>query len=382
VPAFEVRLAGRSLPRDVLHDVVSVSYSDSLDQLDGCQLTLSNWDEERRDFRYVGRTSGSPPVEFRPGTPLELSIGYHDRGGLTLFLRGEVVSLSPDFPAAGQPTVQIRALNKLYRLHIKQEALVFEDKTDSEIAEAIVQRLAQELSSGAAGRPPLNLRLVTGERNASIEAPHPYLAATNDYPIVFLLGRARDIGYDLYIEEVDGATELHFHPPEGGTPLTYELAWGESLVTFKPTVQTKDLVSRVKVRGWDPIAKAAFEETATLNDLDTPGLATLAGMVGADAALAGSEKVIADEPVLDKQEAKQKAKGHLTRLANDLLSGSGTTLGLPELRAGRPVLIRRLGAPFSGRYLITATTHAIGDSGYTTQFEARMVEPDQPRAGS
>jgi phage protein D len=33
-----------------------------------------------------------------------------------------------------------------------------------------------------------------------------------------------------------------------------------------------------------------------------------------------------------------------------------------------------LGARFSGRYFVTATTHAIGDSGYTTQFECRLEE--------
>ena len=53
---------------------------------------------------------------------------------------------------------------------------------------------------------------------------------------------------------------------------------------------------------------------------------------------------------------------------------SGSTVGLPNLRAGSVVEIDGLGSRFSGRYFITATTHSIGDSGYTTQFECRREE--------
>jgi len=38
------------------------------------------------------------------------------------------------------------------------------------------------------------------------------------------------------------------------------------------------------------------------------------------------------------------------------------------------VFIRGLGDRFSGRYFVTGTTHTIGGSGYTTQFQCRMEE--------
>jgi phage protein D len=49
-------------------------------------------------------------------------------------------------------------------------------------------------------------------------------------------------------------------------------------------------------------------------------------------------------------------------------------VGLPDLRAGSVVNIDGLGARFTGRYFVTSTTHAIGDGGYTTQFECRREE--------
>jgi len=383
VPAFEVRISGRDLEPSVLHDVLSVSYADSLDKLDSCELTLNNWDEAARDFKYVGRRTGSPPVEFKPGLPVELWLGYHDRGGLTRMLRGEVVAIANDFPAGGQPTVTVRVLSNLYKLHFKQATQVFEGLTDTQIAREVLAKMEQDLAArtSEAGNP-VRLELVDSPDNATIEEPHAYIALTNEYPIVFLMERARHNGYDIFVEEGDdGVTQLHFHPPDRRRPPAYDLVWGGSLISFKPTLKTKEQVSKVKVRGWDPAAKEAFEEEATWDDLDNRGLLELAELSAADSALAGSEIVIADQPVFTRTEAKQKAKDHLTRLANDLVSGSGATVGLPELRAGSTVLIRRLGPPFEGRYMVTSSTHSIGDGGYAVQFEARMEQPEAAEGG-
>ena len=113
---------------------------------------------------------------------------------------------------------------------------------------------------------------------------------------------------------------------------------------------------------------------ATREDLGFRGLPNVEDLQKIDSALAGSEEVISDQPVENKQDAKNKAIAQLAKLEKDIITGSGTTVGLPELSAGRPVFIRGLGDRFSGRYLITSSTHTIGDSGYTTQFEARVEE--------
>ncbi len=363
VPAFEVRLKGRSLDREVLRDVINVSYRDGLGSIDACELTLNNWDAERRDFKYLENDL------FDPGAQLELSLGYLDKGGLTLMLRGTVVSLAPDFPAAGQPTLLVRALNSLYRLHFKQETRVFEGKTDTQIARALVDALAQE-------RPELNLQLETRPANAQLETPQEYVLIENEYPIVHLLERARHNGYDLYLEDVEEAgrsvSKLHFHPSERGVPAVFKLAWGQSLIGFKPTLRTAGQVSKVTVRGWDARKREEIVGVATRDDLPFDGLPDAQALAAVDAALAGSEIVISDEPVADERDAEQKALDHLVHRAKEMVTGSGSVVGLPELRAGRPVYLCKLGARFSGRYLVTGSTHTIGDGGYTTSFEARL----------
>ncbi|HEX6322440.1 MAG TPA: hypothetical protein VFZ36_01840, partial [Vicinamibacterales bacterium] len=57
-----------------------------------------------------------------------------------------------------------------------------------------------------------------------------------------------------------------------------------------------------------------------------------------------------------------------------LVEASGTTVGLPNLRAGQRVRIVGLGARFSGTYFVIKTTHTINNSGYVTKFTARREE--------
>ena len=45
-----------------------------------------------------------------------------------------------------------------------------------------------------------------------------------------------------------------------------------------------------------------------------------------------------------------------------------------DLRAGSVLELEGLGQRYSGRYFVTATTHSIGDDGYTTQFNCRREE--------
>lgn len=141
VPAFEVKIKGQSLDREVIRDVISVTYTDSLDKLDTCQLTLNNWDAERREFKYLDQVDYQSPVNFDPGGQIELYMGYYDRGGMTLMMRGTITGQTPDFPSGGQPTIQISALNNLYRLHFKQEVDSYKEKTDSQIARAILDNI-------------------------------------------------------------------------------------------------------------------------------------------------------------------------------------------------------------------------------------------------
>ena len=343
VPAFELRMRGRPAEPDVVRDVISVSYRDSLTDVDSFDVVINNWDAATRSFKYADDT------RFDPGTEVELWMGYRGGSGLEKMIRGEITSLRPSFPAAGQPTLTISGLNLLHRLRKEQRSETYLDKTDSEIAEAAGRRL--------------DIRVDTKPQR---EPRHAYLLQDNAYDVVFLMERARANGYDLFVTDDD---HLYFGPSTEVPRPTYDLRYGGSLVEFQPELTTAGQVGEVVVRGWDPIRKEKIEYRAKPGELATQGLG---GAVRKS--YEQRKEIVADRVVESPAEAKRLAVEILQRIAKGLVTATGSTVGLPKLRAGGVVEVGGLGSRFTGRYFISDTTHAIGDGGYTTQFGCRREE--------
>ncbi len=87
VPKFELKIEGVGLPRDVLRDVIQVTYKDSIKEIDSFEITVNNWDPTTRSFKYVGaetpeslRDTGPDGQRYRLFDPcnkeVELKMGY------------------------------------------------------------------------------------------------------------------------------------------------------------------------------------------------------------------------------------------------------------------------------------------------------------------
>ena len=351
VPAFEVKLQGRPVGQDVIKDILSVSYKDNIQEFDTVDITVNNWDAEKRAFKF------SDSDLFDPGKELELKMGYYGSSGLRPMLKGQITSLRPSFPNSGASTLTISALNTLYKLRTKQESHVYEDLTDTQIARKIGSRLGIQVSGEDSGEQKLK-----------------YLIQDNQYDIIFLMGRARRIGYDLFIEEKDGQSTLNFKRSTDVRRLTYRLTYGKSLNEFQPELTTVNQVGKVTVRGWDAAQKKPINYTATRDQIVTKGVGAKGGQSKIDQSFKDKAEIVATKPVESQAEAELLAKQILEGIAKEMVKGTGSIVGLPDIRAGVALEIDGLGDRFSGRYFVVATTHTIGDSGYTTQFECRREE--------
>jgi phage protein D len=354
VPAFEVRLAGHKAPRDVVRDILSVTYKDSLADIDSFELTINNWDAETRAFKY------SDQRLFDPGERVELHMGY--MGALRPMLRGEITSLRPSFPSGGGSTLAVSGLNILHRFRTKQESRTYTSLTDSQIAQQIAQRLKVEIKSTA----------------PSDEPRFNYLIQDNQYDVIFLMERARRAGYDLMVDEVkkNGSTqtEISYTPSTTIHNPTYRLTYGKSLIEFQPELTTANQVAKVTVRGWDVLRKEAITYTATREELKVKGVGPRGGQDAIEKSIEAKEEVIATKPVESPEEARKLAIEVLQGIAKEMVKATGSVPGLPDIRSGTVLEIDGLGDRFSGRYFVISTTHTIGDSGYTTQFECRREE--------
>lgn len=374
VPAFVVKVENEELKRVVMQDILSVTYTDSLTNVDSFDMTVNNWDAaattlDQTAFKYSDKST------FNPWKDVELQMGYYRNGKseLRTMLIGEITTLSPNFPAGGASTLQVRGVNLFHRFRTKQETKPFFNKKDSDIAKELVNNIATELRKKS---PQLKLKLDEADyaRNIKTEKAIPYLLMNNQFPIRFLMERARDLGYELTMEESSQGTNreviFHYRPSSDVNRPTYILEWGRSLISFQPTLQVANQVAELTVRGWDPQTKKAIKVTVKRSDIK--GIVTPSDLGVTESDLSKKLEIVVDRPIQNEAEAKLLATNRLKQIGEVLVEAKGKTIGVPDLRSGSKVEIRGLGTRFSGMYLVTSTTHSIGDGGYTTDFTGRM----------
>jgi phage protein D len=276
---------------------------------------------------------------------------------MQVMITGTIKSLRMTYPASGGPQLSVSGVNVLDDFRRKQEKHVYENKTDSTIAKEVAGRLGVAIRTNP----------TQGEEQ------HEYVLQDNKLDILFLMERARIMGYDLFVEEkANGDPQLYFGPSGESRLISYDLKYGLSLIQFSMSLNTANQVNEVVVTSAHPKSKKKIKESAKRSELKIETLADAGRLQGLQKRVFEKRcEVTATEPVQTVQEAKTLAIRKLERIAKELIKGGGSTVGLPDLRAGRFVGIYGIGKHFSGRYFVTSTTHTIGNSGYTTQFECR-----------
>jgi Bacteriophage probable baseplate hub protein len=381
VPTFEIIVEGQATPAN---DIMSVTYTDDLEKIDSFEITVNNWDpgahrNEPKVWRQSGNFKYSDKDTYNPWKDVEVWMGYIRNGqkDLRRMLTGEITTLRPNFPSSGAPTLSVGGLNLFHRFRTKQETRAFFNKTDTEIAQEIVNEIAKQLKKKSAR---LNLKLDGYGYPDQVRLQH--MVMHNQFPIVFLTERARDLGYELIMEEASGGSDrtvtFRFAPTHAVKRKTYVLQWGTTVISFQPTLQTANQVAELTVRGWNPQTKREIKYVAKREQIK--GVVSPRDLGIDEPELVKKQEIVVDYPIQDQNEAKSLAENRLRQVGETLIVAKGKTIGLPDLRAGVKIQIKGLGKRFSGpedkpfAYLVTSTTHSIGDGGYTTDFTARMEQ--------
>jgi uncharacterized protein len=382
VPQFEIRVDNSQLPGGVLRDVVEITYKDKLEEIDSCELTVNNWSAETCTFKYMGAEwlddEGKPTQAdanskywtiFDPcNKAVTLSFGY--AGVLETIFAGSFTTCEPSFSSSGPPVMKVRLLNRMHKLRSKK----YDDSwpkggkqtvQDSEIAEYISKK--RDDKTGEA-RFPIPIEVDDGYRNT--EPALPFVVQKSQYDVDFLWERARRNGYDLHLEGEGKDEKLIFKRSTAPDRPVYKLEWGQSLIEFKPTVTTGNQYKSVTLKGFDRATQKPIEEKIERTD---PKVAEInKNLRYLVEQCDPREEQISDIPVSSKKEAQEVAASIFADQSKRMVKVSGTTVGLPLLRAGsRFELGDSLGSRLRGMYFVTSTTHTFNNSGYTTRFEAR-----------
>lgn len=339
-----VEVAGRPLPDDVAALLVSGYVDDSSNVPDLFVLRFS-------DPGTVVLTKAGITI----GAKLRLLVQTSAPGGPVPLLTGEVTALELEVSAAGTHTV-VRGLDASHRLFRGRRVEAYVNVTAADVARTVARRAGIDAGTIDARGPVLD---------------HVAQDGIDDW--TFLRGLADQVGAVLAV--VDG--KLSFtsatkatDAPTGSAgarqdPLVIEQ--GVNLVQLRATVTSAGQVPDVEVRGWDVTAKRELVAVARAGSAS----AELDGVTPASlAATFSSPRYVVAASTFDQQAQCDAAAAALAdHLAGGFAELDGVVRGNPRLRAGTAVSLANVGAPFEGRYTLSATRHDFSqDAGYLTSF--------------
>lgn len=343
-PAFAIEIAGENIVGQGV-EVTNLSMDNVLNEADHFSFTVNNaFDAGKKELKWLDQL-------FTVGTKIKLKMGYADRQRLMLV--GLITSVTARFPSGGHPQLEVSGYDLSYRLIKGMESRSWEKITHSEIA----RRLAGEHYLGS---------LIDDTR---IPYPSVYKPdGKSDYH--FLRDLAEKNYFDFY---VDNETLCFLTRNKKRKEPIMTLEWGYNLLSFSPEINLANQVMEVELRGWDPQTKKEFVGRAKIDeelgrDCDDRRKS------GADLVQGIFHKAVVEyvaRPVFSQEEANRLAKSILNKRGEELVTGSGETIGIPEIVAGKYIQLAGLGKKFCKVYFIDKSNHTISSSGYRTTFHIK-----------
>jgi len=350
VPSFSILVNDTEL-RNIGADVLSVSVTDTCDRPDSFSFTLGDQNPQ------TGRFAGGATLKwidnklFDEGSKVKIQMGYVN--DLSMEFSGIITATSPIFPEGGTPTLGVRGFSLYWKLQHQTREKPFESATDSEI----VEQSAQDLG--------LNSEV----EKTSVK--YPLISPNNTTYATFLSKRAQRIGYELMVKNNTLMFKKSGYRANATPVLTLE--WGKNLRSFTPNLSLYEMVTEVETRGpQTSIGKGKEPIVGKAKAGDERG--KMGAKTGSEIARAAGVKnhtISNDHSLMSQSEANEIALVQLETHSLNFISGRGSCVGRPDLKAGILITLKGLGQRFSGNYYVISATHTIDGSGYRTEFEVR-----------
>lgn len=266
------------------------------------------------------------------------------RSAIRLF-DGEVVALEAEFDGTGTFTT-VRAFDQGHRLQRGRRVVAFPNMTASDIA--------RKVATAA--------RLVIG-RIDSTTTTYPLVTQPNVSDWDFLLSLAAENGREVLVDggkfQFRKPTAASSAPSAGGAGASrrspYVIKMTENVLSVRSSITSVNQVERVQVHGW-----SVQEKKALLGDTAVSESSTLAVGVTARQATNAFDApplVVADVPYRSDAEVKAVSRALADDVSAALAELEVVVRGDPRLRCGVAVTLTGAGAPFDGKYTVTASRH-------------------------
>jgi uncharacterized protein involved in type VI secretion and phage assembly len=347
VPSMSVLVDGSALDPKFANLVSEVVVQDNLAIPDTAQVTLVQPSKP-----HISGVSDPDDIMdsavFDIGKELEVKAGgITDTAPQSIF-KGLIVALEPEF-SAGSTTLVLRAYDRSFWMTRATKTRTYQDQSAGDI----IRKICNEHG----------LSVGTVDANS---VTHKYVlqAAQSDWDFVQKIAREQNCEF-----VVDGRT-AHFRSLTGTRTDSPALTLGKTLLSFSPRASAAMQPSKVVVRSWDVATSKALVGQSSSPPTVSSSIAFTSSKLGKLAEGMGSDGtvLIASRGSADQADAQALAEAVHGRMAEAGVEATGMALGEPRVKAGRMVEIKEVGTRFSGKYMVSSTTHIYRSSGYRTKF--------------
>ena len=370
VPDFRLDIDGSPVPALVRASIVSIKHETGLEGADRVEATLVN-----ENLRWL-----DDPL-FALDNSLTLYLGYAPGLPEQMFV-GQIVAVSPTFPNSGPPTVTVTAQDARYRMQqgtkLRWFAIPIPTVGNFPIPDILTAPLVSLENLlipiidpvGAA----ISVLLGGVEAVAAISDPgsaQKFIRKEADESDYKFLGRiARENGWEMFVDHSGplGGHMLRFQSPLDHLSPDLTLTYGRSLLEFTPRITNVGQIFSVTAFIWITEIKMTFAVTLGW-DWDRMSLTLMIYPAGITLQPGPSHYLIKD-PVTPLT-APRRIIGELLPKLNKRLTGVGSTVGNPAIKASSVIQFEGLGEQFGGLYRVTKATHTFDQNGYRTEFEVR-----------
>ena len=381
-PGFHVRINDQALPAQVLTAVTGVRYEEGRNASSRVEVAIANPNLRllKNHIRGLGFqpfpssislgpvtvAQAAPSGTFDLNNKLTLALGYSP-DPLEPMFTGEITGVNVTFPNGGMPGMTVVAHDYLNRLQSGKYARGFGFLPDAAIA-AILS--AENLLI-----PAIDPAVIVG--STAIAAVNFIFGGTgrkqrgqSDFELMKEVATTYDADF-----WADGNTLYLSRFMKDYTP-RLTLTWGQNLLEFSPKVSTIGQVAGVGMRF--VLREIPLDFLVTIGyDFDRESIvfSVVPGAASASVkSLLGSVLEIIDQPIASPADITNSAlviAHELREKLNNRLTGSGSCVGDPRIRAGAMIRVDGIGPDFSGNYRVASATHSIDGGGYRTNFEVR-----------
>ncbi|MBH8572455.1 VgrG-related protein [Nostocaceae cyanobacterium CENA369] len=349
IPEPLLQIDGTNASTDLLNDILQISVEESLHLPGMFTLIIKNdyfpGRAEEKTWRHQSLFAIGKKIKigFVSSTTENVDFETAEQGYV---LDGEITAIETEFTEKSQAPIVIRGYDISHRLHRGRYNRSFQNVTDSDIVNQIVQETG----------------IATGTVT-STSIVHDYVFQENQTNMEFLRERAARLGFELYVQ--DG--KLNFRQPAQNQSLS--LTWLEDIHNFRVRVTSAEQVSSVEVRGWDYTTKRPIVSTASTEQVIT-NTENGTGSKTSTKFSIQPKMIVVDRPVFSANEAQKMAQALCNELGGEFVYADAKGEGNPDLRPGRVVKLKDMGN-YSGSYYVTETRHLFHERVYTTEFGVR-----------